>query len=262
LEIARTNILGIGVSAIDYDLAAAEIERWIRENSPHYVCVATVNAVVQSQNDEHLRRIHNLAGLVTPDGMPLVWLGRLMGYRQIQRVYGPDLLLHVCRNSIGRLRHYFYGGRSGVAELLTTKLCQRFPGLLVAGTGTPPVYPGTTRYRALMDDEERAMIDTINQSGADVVWFGLGTPYQERWMAGLLNKLNAPVLIGVGAAFDFHAGLVKQAPRWMQQLGLEWLFRLMMEPRRLWRRYLIGNSVFLWLLLRQALGRRPPPLDA
>jgi N-acetylglucosaminyldiphosphoundecaprenol N-acetyl-beta-D-mannosaminyltransferase len=262
VEIARANILGIGVSAIDYDLAAAEIERWIRENSPHYVCVATVNAVVQSQTDEQFRRIHNLAGLVTPDGMPLVWLGRLMGYRQIRRVYGPDLLLHVCRHSIGRLRHYFYGGRPGVAELLATKLCQRFSGLLVAGTGAPPVYPGTTRYRALTDDEERALIDTINQSGADIVWFGLGTPYQERWMARLLNKLNAPVLVGVGAAFDFHTGLVKQAPRWIQQAGLEWLFRLMMEPRRLWRRYLIGNSVFLWLLLRQALGWRPPPLDA
>jgi len=262
VEIARANILGIGVSVINYELATAEMERWVRENSPHYVCVATVNAVVQSQNDEQFRRIHNLAGLVTPDGMPLVWLARLMGYRQIRRVYGPDLLLHVCRHSIGRSRHYFYGGRPGVAGLLAAKLCRRFPGLLIAGVGTPPFYPGTTRYRPLTDDEERGLINSINHSGADMVWFGLGMPYQERWMARLLNKLNAPVLVGVGAAFDFHTGLVKQAPRWMQQTGLEWVFRLMMEPRRLWRRYLIGNSVFLWLLLRQALGRRPPPLDA
>jgi N-acetylglucosaminyldiphosphoundecaprenol N-acetyl-beta-D-mannosaminyltransferase len=238
------------------------MERWIQQNSPHYVCVATVNALVQCQNDEGFRRIHNAAGLVTPDGMPLVWLSRLMGFRQTQRVYGPDLLLHVCRHSVGCLRHFFYGGCPGVAELLATKLSQRFPGLLIAGTDAPPVYAGTTRYRPLTDNEERVLVETINTSGADIVWIGLGTPYQERWMAEHVRKLRAPVLVGVGAAFDFHTGLVKQAPRWMQQAGLEWLFRLMAEPHRLWKRYLIGNSVFLWLILRQVLGKRPQPLDA
>jgi N-acetylglucosaminyldiphosphoundecaprenol N-acetyl-beta-D-mannosaminyltransferase len=262
VEIARANILGIGVSAIDYDLAATEMERWARQNSPHYVCVATVNALVQGQNDQEFRRIHNAAGLVTPDGMPLVWLSRLMGFRQVQRVYGPDLLLHVCRRSAGNLRHYFYGGRPGVADLLARNLGAQCPGLLVAGTGAPPVYPGTTRYRPLTSEEESALIETINNSGADIVWVGLGTPYQERWMAEHVRKLRAPVLVGVGAAFDFHTGLVRQAPHWMQRAGLEWLFRLIMEPRRLWRRYLIGNSIFLWLILCQALGRRPPPLDA
>ncbi len=262
MEIARANILGVGVSAIDYDLAVDQMERWIQRNSPHYVCVATVNAVVQSQNDEEFRRIHNAAGLVTPDGMPLVWLSRLMGFKQVQRVYGPDLLLQVCGRSAGRFRHYFYGGRPGVAELLANKLVQRFPGLLIAGTGAPPVYRGTTQYRPLTEDEEGTLIATINNSAADILWIGLGTPYQERWMAEHVGRLKVPVLVGVGAAFDFHTGLVSQAPRWMQQAGLEWLFRLTMEPRRLWRRYLIGNSVFLWLILRQALGKRPPPLDA
>jgi N-acetylglucosaminyldiphosphoundecaprenol N-acetyl-beta-D-mannosaminyltransferase len=138
VEIARANILGIGVSAINYELAVAEMERWIQQNSPHYVCVATVNALVQCQNDEGFRRIHNAAGLVTPDGMPLVWLSRLMGFRQIQRVYGPDLLLHVCGHSVGRLRHYFYGGRPRVAELLATKLGQRFPGLIMPVQASHP----------------------------------------------------------------------------------------------------------------------------
>ncbi len=262
MEIARANMLGVGVSAIDYDLATAEMEKWATQKSPNYVCVATVNALVQSQTDEEFRKIHNNAGLVTPDGMPLVWLSRLMGFPQTSRVYGPDLLLHVCRASVGRLRHYFYGGRPGVAEHLAENLCGRYPGLLIAGTGAPPVFPGTTCYRPLNDLEEQTLIDTINHSGADIVWVGLGTPYQERWMAEHVSKLKASVQVGVGAAFDFHTGSVRQAPRWMQRAGLEWLFRLMMEPRRLWRRYLIGNSIFLWLIVRQALGRRPPPLDA
>jgi N-acetylglucosaminyldiphosphoundecaprenol N-acetyl-beta-D-mannosaminyltransferase len=262
VEIARANILGVGVSAIDYDLAETQMKRWIKQHSPSYVCVATVNSLVQSQTDEELRRIHNAAGLVTPDGMPLVWLSRLMGFRQTQRVYGPDLLLHVCRHSVGNLRHYFYGGRPGVAELLARTLRERIPGLLVAGTGAPPFYEGTTRYRPLTDNEEWTLIETINNSNPDIVWIGLGTPYQERWMAEHVRKLSAPVLVGVGAAFDFHTGLLKQAPRWIQQTGLEWLFRLSMEPRRLWKRYLIGNSVFLWLILKQALVKRPLAIEA
>lgn len=262
MEVARANLLGVGVSAVNYDLAMKTIDAWTAEKSAHYVCVATVNALVQSQHDEEFRRIHNRAGLVTPDGMPLVWLARLMGFEHTRRVYGPDLLLQVCRRSVGRLRHYFYGGGPGVAEVLASKLGARCPGLLIAGTGSPPFYPGTRRYRPLTDEEEKALVESIDNSSADIVWVGLGTPYQERWMAKYVRKLKAPVLVGVGAAFDFHTGLVKQAPVWMQRNGLEWLFRLLVEPRRLWRRYLIGNSVFLWLILCQALGRRPPPLDS
>lgn len=261
MTIPRVNILGVGVSAIDYDIAEAEIKRWIQNRSRSYVCVATVNSLVHSQNHEEFRRIHNAAGLVTPDGMPLVWLSRIMGFRHTRRVYGPDLMLRVCQHSAPQLRHYFYGGRPGVAELLARKLCARYPGIAVAGTGAPPVYDGTTRYRPLDQDEEHALVERINNCNPDIVWIGLGTPYQEHWMAEYVNKLTAPVLVGVGAAFDFHAGLVKQAPRWVQQAGLEWLFRLSKEPRRLWRRYLIGNSMFLWLILKYAMGKQVLPIE-
>jgi N-acetylglucosaminyldiphosphoundecaprenol N-acetyl-beta-D-mannosaminyltransferase len=252
--IDRANILGVGVSVIDQELAARAVEGWVAARQPNYVCVATANALVECQFDKDFRRIHNEAGLVTPDGVPLVWIAKIMGYRTIKRVYGPDLMLNLCQRSLSSgLSHFFYGGRPGVAELLAEKLVGRFPGLLVAGTGAPPVYPGTTRYRPLEPEESASLICKINKSGADIVWVGLGTPHQERWIAQHKGVVNAPVLIGVGAAFDFHTGLVKQAPRWMRNAGLEWSFRLLMEPRRLWRRYLVNNSIFVGLVLRQLI---------
>jgi N-acetylglucosaminyldiphosphoundecaprenol N-acetyl-beta-D-mannosaminyltransferase len=188
--------------------------------------------------------------LVTPDGMPLVWLSRLMGFRDVERVYGPDLMLAVCERSTARgYRHFFYGGAPGVAEKLVVRLQSRFPGLQVAGIDSPP-------FRHLTLQEDRAVVEHINTARPDIVWVGIGTPKQERWMAMHVGQLSAPVLIGVGAAFDFHAGLKKQAPRWMQRSGLEWSFRLMTEPRRLGRRYLINIPWFLWSVLLQALSRQ------
>ena len=251
----RVNILGVGVSAIDMAMALEVIEGWIISREPHYICVTGVHGVMESQRDEDLRRIHNQAGLVTPDGMPLVWLSRLKGFRHVDRVYGPDLMLALCERSVTRgYRHFFYGGAKGVPEQLAESLQRRFPGLQVVGTFSPP-------FRPLTPEEDREVVRMINEANPDIVWIGLSTPKQERWMASHVDRLTAPVLIGVGAAFDFHTGRKPQAPRWMQRAGLEWLFRLLTEPRRLWRRYLINNPLFITLVVLQALGLRRYPLS-
>jgi N-acetylglucosaminyldiphosphoundecaprenol N-acetyl-beta-D-mannosaminyltransferase len=251
----RFDVLGVGVTAISMSDALRTIEGWIEARCPNYVCVTGVHGVMESRSDPELRNIHNRAGMVTPDGMPLVWLGRLKRLNWVERVYGPDLLLEMARLSLRKqYRHFFYGGGGGVAELLAARLCQRFPGLQVAGTYTPP-------FRALTAAEDEKVVAQINASGADIVWVGLSTPKQERWMAQHVGRLRAPVLIGVGAAFDFHAGLKRQAPRWMQRSGLEWTFRFATEPRRLAGRYLKNNPRFVLLAVAQHLGldrqRRP-----
>jgi N-acetylglucosaminyldiphosphoundecaprenol N-acetyl-beta-D-mannosaminyltransferase len=205
---------------------------------------------MESQRDEALQRIHNAAGLVTPDGMPLVWLSHLKGFPHVERVYGPDLMLSLCEHSIERkYRHFFYGGAQGVPEQLAANLKKTFPGLSVAGAFSPP-------FRPLTPKEDAQIVQMITRVNPDIVWIGLSTPKQERWMAAHVGKLAGPVLIGVGAAFDFHTGRKKQAPRWMQRSGLEWFFRLMSEPRRLWKRYLINNPAFVVLILSQALRIR------
>jgi N-acetylglucosaminyldiphosphoundecaprenol N-acetyl-beta-D-mannosaminyltransferase len=182
--------------------------------------------------------------------MPLVWLSRLQGFHHVERVYGPDLMLALCERLAAKgYRHFFYGGAEGVPEQLASVLQKRFPGLQVAGTFSPP-------FRSLTADEDDRIVQMINAAAPDIVWVGLSTPKQERWMAGHRERLTAPVLIGVGAAFDFLTGRKPQAPRWMQRAGLEWLFRLLTEPRRLWRRYLINNPLFVALVVLQALGVR------
>jgi len=250
MPIARTNILGVGVSAVNMDLAVAAIEGWIQRRERNYVCVANVHTVTECQRSEEFRRIHNRAGMVTPDGVPLVWVSRLQGARQVRRVYGPDLLLAVSEASARRgYRHYFYGGAEGVAERLAENLCARYPGLQVAGLECPP-------FRPLTPPEDAAAVERINAAQPDIVWVGLGAPKQERWMAEHYGRLEAPVIVSVGAAFDFHAGIKKQAPHWMQRIGMEWLHRLASEPRRLWKRYLINNPWFVWLVMLQLSGIR------
>ena len=180
--------------------------------------------------------------------MPLVWLSRLSGGSPVGRVYGPDLMLAVCERSVGRgYRHFLYGGGPSVAEKLASQLQNRFPGLGIVGAYSPPFRPLTQR-------EDQEIVERINAAQPDFVWVGLGAPKQEHWMADHLVKLNATVLIGVGAAFDFHSGVKVQAPYWMQRSGLEWFFRLLSEPRRLWRRYLVYNTKFLYLIFLQSLG--------
>jgi N-acetylglucosaminyldiphosphoundecaprenol N-acetyl-beta-D-mannosaminyltransferase len=246
----RCDVLGVRVSAVNLDSAAARIDSWVRSRQPHYVCITGVHGVMESQDNAELKRIHNLAGMVTPDGMPMVWANWLAGHKHVSRVYGPDLMLRVCEAGVSRgYRHYFYGGAEGVAELLRDRLTERFPGLQVVGTFCPP-------FRKMTDAEDRSLIEQINATNPDVVWVGLSTPKQEMWMSAHLRKLSAPVMVGVGAAFDFHAGLKKQAPAWLQHTGMEWAFRLCTEPKRLWKRYLKNNPRFLWYFALQTMRLR------
>jgi N-acetylglucosaminyldiphosphoundecaprenol N-acetyl-beta-D-mannosaminyltransferase len=220
-------------------LAIETIERWIQQKEHHYVCICTVHTIMECQRSEKLKETVNAAGLRTPDGMPLVWLSRQAGHDHVSRVYGPDLMLELCRRSgeTGH-RHFFYGGGPGVAETLVDRLTARYSDIRVAGVHTPGML-------ASGELESRETIDKINASEADIVWVGLGAPKQDWWVANHRALLNAPVLIAVGAAFDFHSGAIKQAPGWMQRNGLEWLFRLSKDPRRLWRRYILDNSRFV-----------------
>ena len=247
MGIPRVDVLGVGVSAINMDMAVTELARWIQDREQHYVCVTGVHGVMESQDDPELLRIHNRSGLTTPDGMPMVWAGRRAGADHMSRVYGPDLMLEICQRSPSKgWTHFFYGGKEGVPELLARNLRERFPGLEVVGTYSPP-------FRPLTAAESAEVVSTINAAAPDFVWVGLSTPKQERWMDANIGKLEARAVLGVGAAFDIHAGLLPQAPAWMQRRGLEWLYRLLKEPRRLWKRYLGNNPRFL-----VRIWRRPP----
>jgi len=222
----RVDIFGVGVSPINLDDAVATIERWIGERSRNYVCIRDVHGVMASRRDQRLRSIHNEAGMVTPDGMPLVWLLRLFGKSRTDRVYGPDLMRKMTAvSSLRGYRQFYYGGAEGVADKLKQVLVNAYPELDVAGSLCPP-------FRELTPEEDQAVVDAINAARPHIVWVGLGTPKQEFWMARHLGRIEAPVMVGVGAAFDFLAGTKRQAPRWMQRSGLEWLFRLCSEPRR------------------------------
>jgi N-acetylglucosaminyldiphosphoundecaprenol N-acetyl-beta-D-mannosaminyltransferase len=246
--IARVNVLGVGLSAINLDTALAAVARALENKTKGYVCVTGVHGVMESQQDETLRRILNGAFLNTPDGMPMVWTGKLRGFRDMDRVYGPDLMNLVCDYTRTKgYTHFLYGGAEGVAELLKRRLEEKFPGLKIAGTYTPP-------FRPLNAEEEANLVRTIGALKPDIIWVGLSTPKQERFMAQYWQKLDATLMFGVGAAFDFHAGRVRQAPRWMQRSGLEWFFRLCCEPRRLWRRYLRNNPVFAFKIFCQFAG--------
>jgi N-acetylglucosaminyldiphosphoundecaprenol N-acetyl-beta-D-mannosaminyltransferase len=248
-KLRRVDVLGVGVSTVNQAMALAEISRWIDTGERHYVCVTGVHGVMESQRDPELKAIHNASGLTTPDGMPMVWAGHKAGAEWMDRVYGPDLMLNVLGRAAERgWSSFLYGGKDGVPELLASKLSERIPGVKIAGTYSPP-------FRSLTEDEDTEIVDRINSSGAQLVWVGLSTPKQERWMAAHRDRLIAPAMFGVGAAFDFHAGLVPQAPSWMQRNGLEWFYRLAKEPRRMWRRYFRNNPAYL-----RAIRRSPPYL--
>jgi len=249
---STVNILGVNVSASSMSEVAYTVARWATcppsGASPRFVSATSVHGLIEGRRDPAFRAILNGASCVTPDGMPLVWFGRLRGQATMERVYGPALMKEVCRQTAGfAVRHFLYGGAPGVPEELGRNLQAEFPGLQIAGTFSPP-------YRSLTESELREVVARINGSGAQIVWVGLSTPKQEQWVAAVRARLNARVLLSVGAAFDFHAGRVRQAPRWMQTRGLEWLFRLWQEPRRLWRRYAYNNPMFLWLALQQLAG--------
>lgn len=249
--VPRYNVLGVGVSALTLAQACDLIVGGRGPLRRGYVCLGTAHGVTEARADPELRRIFNESWLTTPDGMPLVWLGP----KGVERVYGPDLMLAVCdQGRAAGLTHYFYGGTSGVADELKARLLARFPGLSVTGSFTPP-------FRPLSDAETAALRADVARTRPDVVWVGLGTPKQEKFMAANWRELDAGVLIGVGAAFDFHSGRVRQAPRWIQRSGFEWLFRLGTEPRRLGPRYLKTNPLFALRVLAQMSGLKKYPLD-
>lgn len=235
----RVDVLGVGISAVNPATALDEVTRWVETGRREYVCVTGVHGVMESQRDRELLRVHNASGMTVPDGMPMVWAGHRAGARWMSRVPGPQLMLQVLERAAERgWSSYLYGGGEGVPELLAEHLTRRLPGLKIAGTHSPP-------FRPLTAQESADVVDRINASGADLVWVGLSTPKQERWMAAHREQLGAAVLFGVGAAFDLHAGRTTQAPEWMQRNGLEWSYRLAKEPRRLWRRYLRNNPAYL-----------------
>jgi len=251
----RVDLLGIGISPINLDDAVATIERWIGDRRRNYVCVTGVHGVMESRRDQRLRRIHNEAGMVTPDGMPLVWVLRLFGERRTERVYGPDLMRKMTAvSSMRGYRQFYYGGAEGVADKLKQVLVNDYPDLPVAGVLCPP-------FRELTAEEDRAIVDAINAARPHIVWVGLSTPKQELWIARHLGRIEAPVMVGVGAAFDFLAGTKCQAPRWMQRSGLEWLFRLCSEPRRLWRRYAYIVPGFTILAVGELVRRAIRPSE-
>jgi len=230
------------------------MEQVIATGARAYVTAAAVNLVMSARERPEVMDAVLGATLAVPDGQPLVWALRALGQRGATRVYGPDLMALFCeRAAASGLPMYLYGGRTPEAlELLGTRLRQRFPGLVIAGGHSPP-------FRALTAAEQQSVVADIESSGARVVWVGIGQPKQELWMRAMRPRLSAPLLVGVGAAFDFHAGLVPQAPAWMQRNGLEWAYRLRREPRRLWRRYARYNPRFLAQYSRQYARHRRSP---
>lgn len=251
----RVNVLGVGISVINLTSALAAIADAVRTRRKGYICVTGVHGVMEAQADTAFRKILNGAFLCTPDGMPMVWAGQLSGHSGMSRVYGPDLMLEVCAWSEKHpCRHFFFGGAPGVAEALRDKLTARFPGLQVAGCYTPP-------FRALKVEERDQLQATVRDVRTDILWVGLSTPKQEKFMAECLPHLDVTLMIGVGAAFDFLSGRVKQAPRWMQRSGLEWCYRLYREPRRLARRYFRNNPLFAVKIAAQLCGLRKYSLE-
>jgi len=237
------------VDAVQIPDVIAVMQDWIaRRDACRYVAVTGMHGITEAQHDQQFNQVLNAAGLVVPDGYPLVWIGRRRGLSHLKRrVYGPELMASFCEVTAKHgYRHFFYGGAPGVAEDLAARFAARYPGMIAVGTYCPP-------YRALTPKEDAAVVAQIEQSRADVVWVGLSTPKQERWMFEHRTRLRVPVLVGVGAAFDFHTQRLAQAPEWMRENGLEWFFRLVREPKRLWRRYLIYGSEFVYLAALESL---------
>lgn len=249
----RFRVLGVPVDAVQTPDVIQRMERWILQKSAgRYIAVTNVHGVIEAQRDGTFKQTLDSADMVIPDGMPLVWFGRRNGFDMPQRVCGPDLFESFCRETHTKsYAHFLYGGARGVPEVLAEVLKRRFPGVRIAGTYSPP-------FRPMTREEDQQAVEMINRSDADVLWVGLGCPKQERWMYEHRHRLTVPVVVGVGAAFDFLSGRLPRVPRMMGDHGLEWLYRLWREPRRLWRRHLVNYSSFVYYWLREMLPRGDP----
>jgi N-acetylglucosaminyldiphosphoundecaprenol N-acetyl-beta-D-mannosaminyltransferase len=252
-EHPRADVLGVRISAINLKMAVEMSDRWIPTGQSGYFCLTGVHGVMEAQHDPQLRRILNRALINAPDGMPMTWVGRHRGFREMDRVFGPEFMTAMCRLSVERgYRSFLYGGKPGVGELLRAALLRKFRGLQVVGTYTPP-------FGDLAQEEEEGILAQINRAKPDILWIGLSTPRQERFMARYLDRLQVPLLVGVGAAFDYHTGHIRDCSDWIKRSGLQWLHRLLQDPKRLWKRYLKNNPAFLWHLACQLSGWRKYP---
>ena len=243
-------VLDVRVNAVQIPDVVQILENWIRERTrTRYVAVTGMHGVSISREDTEFRHILNQADLVVADGMPLVWIGRLHGHEEMKRrACGPELFETFCRETGSKYRHFFYGGAPGVADLVAKSLRERH-GIQIAGTYCPP-------FRPLTEAEEAEVQTLVAAAAPDVLWVGLSTPKQEKWMYAHRNKIQVPVMLGVGAAFDMSSGRLKRAPEWLGKSGLEWSYRLMLEPKRLWRRYLINGSKFVWAVCVEHVAPR------
>ena len=249
-DVSVANVLGIGVHAVSMPTAIEIINSSIERRQKGYVCVTGVHGIMEAHRNLQFRSALDRAMLVVPDGMPTVWIGHSQGHHQMGRVFGPDLMLEFCQQSVSRgYRHFFYGGKAGVAEELAVTLGNKAPGLRVVGTETPP-------FRALNEAEKSEFQRRLDEVTPDIIWVGLSTPKQELFMAANIADLNCRVMVGVGAAFDFHTGRIKDSPLWVKHAGLQWFHRMCQDPSRLWKRYLINNSAFVAKLALQAAGIR------
>lgn len=264
-ERSRVNVLGVGVDVLNLDSAREKcFEAVSTAGKQGYVTVTGVHGVMESQRDPDLKKIHNRSFLTTPDGMPMVWLGKWDGHEEMDRVYGPDLMLKLCEDGVPRqFKHFFYGGSPEVLSPLENNLEQRYPGIQISKLESPP-------FREPTESELQELAKELTKLKPHFMWIGLGTPKQEQFMARFL-QMNPAItqdwghgflMLGVGAAFDFHSYTVKQAPLWIQRRGLEWLYRLCVEPRRLWKRYSINNSMFLAKIFPAMMGLKTYDIES
>ncbi len=247
------DVLGVKVSAVDMRVALELADRWIAAGKPGYACFSSVHPIIEAQRNPDYLRILNRAAFNFPDGMPLTWVGRIQGHANMNRVFGPQFMLEMCRLSVQRgYRNFLYGGHEGAAARLRNSLQRRYPRLQIVGTYTPP-------FRDLTAEEEDHLIAAVREARPHILWVGIGAPKQDRFMARFVDRLNVPLMAGVGAAFDFHTGRIRDCSEWIKRAGLQWAHRLVQDPKRLWKRYALANPAFLWHVAWQLSGLRSYP---